>query len=192
MACDHATMFPRKFIRLYLEDLSLLIKRCCWRVTKIYTHYTLEQARFKRDFVLMNQKSRQNAKNAIKKDYFKLMSNANFGFDYRSNVNNVTFEPIIDKINEISYIKKSYSPFDTKVSGFANSDLLKQEIEQTFQQRLAEIKYNDLLRNAKITEIENQNKEECDGLELLKRKKENLKIENSLKIVKKIGGYFQK
>ena len=87
---------------------------------KIYTHYTFEQALFKRDFVLMNQKSRQNAKNVIKKNFFKFMSNANFGFDCRNNTNNVTFEPIIDEINEISYIKKYYSPFDTKVSGFIN------------------------------------------------------------------------
>ena len=41
----------------------------------------------------MNQKSRQNAKNAIKKDFFKLMNNANFGFDCRNKANNVIFEP---------------------------------------------------------------------------------------------------
>ena len=29
------------------------------------------------------------------------------------------------------------NPCDTKVSGFVNSNLLKQEIEQTFQQHLA-------------------------------------------------------
>ena len=37
--------------------------------TKIYTRYTFEQGCFKkRDFVLMNQKSRQNAKNAIEEN----------------------------------------------------------------------------------------------------------------------------
>ena len=75
--------------------------------TKIYTHYTFEQACFKkRDFVLMNQKSRQNAKNAIEEDFFKLINNTNFGYGCRNNANNVTFQPIIGKINEISYIKK--------------------------------------------------------------------------------------
>ena len=54
-----------------------------------------EQGRFKRDFLLINLKSRQNVKNVIKKDLFKLMSNANLG-------------PIIDEINEISYIEKYY------------------------------------------------------------------------------------
>ena len=53
----------------------------------------------------MNQKSRQNAKTAIEKDFFKLMKNAYFGFDCRNSANNVKFEPIIDEINEITYIK---------------------------------------------------------------------------------------
>ena len=34
------------------------------------------------------------------------MSNANFGYDCRNDVNNAKFEPIIGEINEISYIKK--------------------------------------------------------------------------------------
>ena len=96
-AKSHATLFPKKFILLYLEDLKFLITRCCWRVTKIYLHYTFEQARFKRDFVLMNQKSRQNAKNAIEKDFFKLMNNANIGFDCRNNANIAKFEPILTR-----------------------------------------------------------------------------------------------
>ena len=71
----------------------------------MYSHYTFEQGRFERDFILMNQKSRQNAKNAIEKDFFKLMNNASFGFDCRNNANNTKLEPIIDEINEKSYIK---------------------------------------------------------------------------------------
>ena len=108
-AKSHALLFPKKFIPLYLEDLKFLITRCCWRVTKIYLHYTFEQVRFKREFVLMNQKSRQNAKNAVEKDFFKLMNNANFRFDSRNSANDAKFEPIIDEVNEISCIKISQS-----------------------------------------------------------------------------------
>ena len=61
------------------------------------------------------------------------MNNANFGLHCRNNASNVTFEPIKNEINEISYTKKYYSPFHVKVSGFINSDLLKQKIEQIFQ-----------------------------------------------------------
>ena len=108
---SHATMFPKTFILFYLEDLSFLIKICCLRVMKIYNHYTFKQARFKRNFVLINQKSGRNAKNAIKKDFFKLMNSDNFGFDCKNNFNNVTLEPIIDEISEIFYIKKILQPY---------------------------------------------------------------------------------
>ena len=123
----------------------------------------------------MSKNSRQNVKNGIEKYFFKLMNNANFGNDCRNNTNNVTFEPIIGEINKISYIKKYYSSFDTRVSGFVYSDLFKQEIEQTFQQHLAEVKYDDPFRNAKIAVIENQNKQECDVLEALEKEERKYK-----------------
>ena len=85
-----------------------------------------EQGRYKRDFLLINLKSRQNVKNVIKKNLFKLMNNANFG-------------PIIDELNGISYTEKYQSAFDIKYSGFVNSNLLEQEIEQTFQQHITEV-----------------------------------------------------
>ena len=119
-AKSHATKFPKKFIPLYLEDLRFLIKTVGWVVTKSYSHFTFEQDAFKKDFVLMNQKSRQNAKNSIEKDFYKLMNNANFGFDCRNNTNNLKFEPLIDEINELTYIKKYYDLFDNKISGFVN------------------------------------------------------------------------
>ena len=60
-AKSHATLLPKTCIPLYIEDLRFLIKRAGWKVTKLYSHFTFEQDTFKKDFVLMNQKSRQNA-----------------------------------------------------------------------------------------------------------------------------------
>ena len=79
----HATLFQKRFRPLYLEHLSFLINRARWKVTKLYSHYSFEQEGFKTNFILMNQKSRQNAKNSIEKNFFKLMNNANFGYDSR-------------------------------------------------------------------------------------------------------------
>ena len=55
----HETLFEKKIIPLYLEDLVFLIKRAGWTVTKIHSHLTFEKSRFKRNFMLMHQKSRQ-------------------------------------------------------------------------------------------------------------------------------------
>lgn len=92
---------------------------------------------------MTNQRSRQNVKNAIEKDFFTLMNNANFGYDCRNNLNNAKFEPIIDKINEISYIKKYYNLFDNEVSNFVNSDILERQIEQNFQQQIANVRHDN-------------------------------------------------
>lgn len=45
---------------------GFLINRAGWKVTtKIYSHYTLEQERLKKDFILMNQISRLKARNKV-------------------------------------------------------------------------------------------------------------------------------
>ena len=48
---------------MYLEDLVFCIKRAGWKVTKIHSHLTFEQARFKQKFIFNESKS----KAAIKK-----------------------------------------------------------------------------------------------------------------------------
>ena len=183
-AKSHATLFPKKFIPLYLEDLKFLITRCCCRVTKIHSHYAFEQARFNRKFVLMNQKSRQNAKNAIEKYFYKLMNNANFGYNCRNNANNPKFEPIIDEISEIAYIKKYYNLFDNKVSNFVTKEVLELQIGQDFQQQITNIKHDDPFRSARINSVKNSNREDLDALDCFKKKKENRKRENSLAMLK--------
>ena len=172
---SHATMFPKKFIPLYLEDLRFLIKRAGWVVTKLYSHFTFEQDAFKKDFVLMNQKSRQNAKNSIEKDFYKLMNNANFGFDCRNNANNLKFERLIDEINELTYIKKYYNLFDNKISGFVNSEILQKNINQEFDQKIALIKDNDPFKKVRIAELENEKQTSIDSLDCLKKKRKKIK-----------------
>ena len=91
---SHATLIAETFIPLYLEHLKFLVSRCAGKVTKIFTHFAFEQVRFKKDFILMKQRSRQNAKNSIEKDFFKVLDNANFRYDCRNNTDSCTFEPI--------------------------------------------------------------------------------------------------
>ena len=157
-AKSHATMFPKTCIPLYNEDLRFLIKRAGWIVTKLYSHFTFEQDAFKKEFVLMNQKLRQNAKNDIEKNFYKLMNNANFGFDCRNNANNLKFEPLINEIDELTYIKKYYNLSDTKIEKFVSSEILEKNINQELEQEIALIKHDDPFQNARIKELENNKK----------------------------------
>ena len=72
----HSTMLAKKCILLHLEDLAFLIKRAGWVMTKIHAHLTFDQEPFKKNFILMNQKSRQESKTNPEKDFSKLMNNA--------------------------------------------------------------------------------------------------------------------
>ena len=102
----HARLFSKKFQPLHLEHLKILIDRAGWKVTKIYARYTFEQERFKKDFILMNQRFRQIAKKDVEKFFYKLLNNSNFRFDCRNNLDNYTFVPIFDELNEVTYLKK--------------------------------------------------------------------------------------
>ena len=115
----------------------------------------------------MNQKFRQNAKNDIEKNFYKLMNNANFDFDCRNNANNLKFEPLIDEINELTYIKKYYNLFDTKIEKFVSSEILEKNIHQEFQQKTALIKHDDPFKNARIKELENKKQMDIDSLDCL-------------------------
>ena len=52
----------KKFCPFYLEHLKFLIVRAGCIDTKIYSHFTFEQERFKINFILVSHRSRQNAK----------------------------------------------------------------------------------------------------------------------------------
>ena len=86
------------------------------------------------------------------------MNNANFGFDCRNNANNTKFELIIDEIGEITYIKKYYNLFDSQVAKFVKSDVLEQNINKEYEQKMAMINENGPFRDAHIAEIENEKK----------------------------------
>ena len=57
---------------MYHEDLVFCIKRAGWKVTKIHSHLTFEQSRFKQNFILMNKKFRQKSKKEVEKDFFQI------------------------------------------------------------------------------------------------------------------------
>ena len=63
--------------------------------------------------------------------FFKLLNNANFGYDCRNNLDNCTFEPINDEINELSFIECYYKNlFDKDIEPYINGRILQQEIDE--------------------------------------------------------------
>ena len=135
----------------------------------------------------MNKKSRQNVKNNIEKDFYKIMNNANFGFDCRNNANNTKFEPVIDEISEISYIKKYYSLFDKRVKKFVRSDILQQQIHLEYEQAVAQIRDNDPFKNVRLKEVENEEQTNMDALKCFVEKEKKSKKRK----IKEVNAQFE-
>ena len=91
----------------------------------------------------MNQKSQQKAKNSVEKDFQKLLNNSSFHYDCRNNIGNYYFEPLSDRLEEISYLKKYQRVFDAEMSAFLNCDLAEQEIKNEFNQKLLKLKFDE-------------------------------------------------
>ena len=94
----HSTLKDKIFVTPYAEDIHFLVTKAGWLVTYIYAHYTFYQTKFKKDFVSMNQKSRQTASIKVEKDFYKLLNNSNFGIDCRNSIDNCSFEIIYDGV----------------------------------------------------------------------------------------------
>ena len=180
----HSTLEDNKFIPLYADHLYFLIKRAGWQVTKIYGHYTFEQAKFKKTCVtVMNQKSRQEANSLVEKDFFKLLNNSNFRIDCRNNIDKFTIEPLYDDIGEIAYIKKFTSIYNNDdFKDFFSPQHMKGEVIQLFQNKIMHLDKNNSTYEARKQYLNNKMVEELDAVESF----ENAKNKNSTRLTKKL------
>ena len=176
----HATLFQERFQPLYLEHLSFLINRAGWQVTKLNLHYSFEQERFKRNLILMNQRSRQNTKNSIEKDFYKLMNNANFGYDCRNNLDNCQFIPIFDEMNEVTYLKRYYNYFDKEVSKFVSTDLIRAEVEEKYNDSLMKLSKDDKFYQIKLIALKTEKQEGLEAVEAFEKKNKKLKRKRTI------------
>ena len=167
----HSNLFSKQFIPLYLEEIKFAVLRCGWKVTKLYKYYYFDQERCKKNFILMNQKARQEAVDKVESDFCKLLNNANFGYDCRNNLDNCIFQPITDEINELSFIKRYHSNlYDQNLRPFITSRVLMEDIEERFNNERQKIQENDKYYAAKIRSIENRRNAETEALEAFKKK----------------------
>ena len=145
-----ATLFPKRYIPLYLEEIKFLITRCGWRVTKLYRHFYFEQKRFKRDFILMNQKSRQESNHS-----------SVFNDEVSQFVNPQTLkEEILAKYNSKMGKLLTDDPFySAKADVIQNSKAANEEVLKSFERRAIKQKrkmtfknYQDRIADANISE----------------------------------------
>ena len=87
------------------------------------------------------------SKTNLEKDFYKLLNNANFGYDCRNNANICFF-------SQISYLKKYKNALDPKVSYFVSSEFLEMEIEDSFNSKLIKLDQNNPYYEAKKNSLE--------------------------------------
>ena len=165
----HAVLFQKRFHLLYIEHLSFLINRAGWKVTKLYLHYLFKQERFMRNFILINQRSRQNTKNYIQKDFYKLMNNADFGYDCQNDLNNCQFIPIFDEMNKVTYLKQYYNYFDKEVSKFVSSDLIRAEVEEKYNNSFMRHSKDDKFYEIKLSALKSEKQVSLEVVEAIEK-----------------------
>ena len=128
----------------------------------------------------MNQKFRQEAENKIESDFWKLLNNANFGYDCRNNLDNCIFEPMIDEINELSFIRRYYNNlFDKDIRPFVTPRILQDEITQKFNDERQKTTEEDPIFAVKLRSLENRRKSEQEVVDKFtqKEKKAHKKVD---------------
>ena len=170
---------------MYLEHLAPVIKTAGQKVTKINAHLTFEQKRFKEKFILINQKSRQLSKNNIEKDFYKLMNNSNFGYDCRNNLDNCEFVPIFDELKEITYINRYFNFFDPRVSKFVTGDLIRQQIEETYNDKLIKLDKEDKFYAIKLNSLKAKRMSDLDTADNFDKKIKKIRRLNLIDYTKR-------
>ena len=132
----------------------------------------------------MNQKSRQQSKNSIEKDFYKLMNYSNFGYDCRNNLDNCKLVPIFDEFKEISYINRYHNIFGPKVSEFFTSELLRADVEEKYNARLSKLDEEDRFYEIKLQTIKAESFKDLEAAEKVdQQNKKNKKITKLIEFI---------
>ena len=104
------------------------------------------------------------------------MNNSNFCSDCRNNLDNCKFNPIFHELGEITYVNRYHNIFDEKVSSFVSTDLVKQHVEEKFNDKLAKLNKEDQFYNIKFQTIRDERLAELEAAEKIDgNKKKNRK-----------------
>ena len=100
---------------------------------------------------------------SIEKDFYKSMNNSNFGYDCQNNLDNCQFVPIFDEYKvKVTYVGRYLKFFDPRVSQFVTGDVIRQEIEETYINKLIKLDKEDKFYPIKLNSL---NAERLSSLE---------------------------
>ena len=136
----------------------------------------------------MNQVSRQNAKMDVEKDFYKLINNSNFGYDCQNNAGNYFFHSIYDEIEELLYAKWYQNVFDQDISEFVSSEILEQQIEEEFLNKIPSLDPNDEYYEARKNSFElkkKRKKKELGWVFSMRKSRHKKHFKNSINDIEK-------
>ena len=107
------------------------------------------------------------------------MNNSNFGYDCRNNLDNCKFVPIFDEYREVDFINRYHNLFDSKVRQFITCDLLKQDIEEKFNDKLSKLDKEDRFYEIKLQAIKNERLQQIEAAEKFEQQKKKIKEEQN-------------
>ena len=99
----------------------------------------------------------------------------------------LSLNQLLTKLVKLATLKKYYSRFDKRVKKFVRSDILQQQIQDEYEQAVAQIRENDPFKNARLKEVENEKQTNMDALKcFVEKEKKSKKIK-----IKEVNAQFE-
>ena len=108
------------------------------------------------------------------------MNNSNFRYDCRNNLGNCKFVPIFDEFKEITYVGRYFNSFDTRISRFVTTDLIKQDIEEKYNDKVIKLNKEDRFYPIKLNSLNVERLSNLEAAENFEKKKKKKKKRLSL------------
>ena len=99
------------------------------------------------------------------------MNNSNFGYDCRNNLDNCKFVPIFDEFKEITNLGRYWNFFDSRISQFVTTDLIKQDIEEKYIETYIKLDKKDKFYAIKLNTINDQRLSDLEAAEKFEKEK---------------------
>ena len=109
------------------------------------------------------------------------MNNSNFVYDCQNNLDNCKFIPIFDEFKEITYVGRYFNFLDPRTSQFVTTDLVKQDIEEKYNDKLIKLDKEYRFYAIKLNSLNAEKLSNLEAAENFEKKKN--KIKKSLNLV---------